>query len=323
MQNSNLEDTDFNQIANQIAFTIPSWESNSSLPYMEGVVCRPDNTWYGNCQYPNTETGPNGPNVDLENCLTSFFTVGTAQDVLKTPTPNPTMPADMMMGPQSSNVTVICPTNKNTVDFMINVAWAPGCVSTNSNGQVNIMNPIGDGSISGLDILRGSYYGCVSQNIFYPSQADKVVGLNFIGSVDPDANTINMVPGSAGQGYKDSNPPANLNPGVTNFGVGGLNQIGCLIYEVIPTKYRPEISVNNSTGSSRADVGWYGKNWEIYQKYWPKLPGIYYDLGAFYCSMRGNQEYTPCSAFPCSLDETSSTTPSVPGGPRGPFLGLD
>ena len=82
---------------------------------------------------------------------------------MKNPTPNPTMPTDIVMGPESSNVTVICPTNKNTVDFMINVAWQPGCVSTDWNGQVNIMNPIADGSISGLDILRGSCYGCVSQ----------------------------------------------------------------------------------------------------------------------------------------------------------------
>lgn len=165
MQNSNFEDLAFQQLTNQISASIPSWASVNPPTNMAGVVCRPDNSWYEGCQYPNTETGfAFGANTELENCLITFFTVGTAQDVNNIPTPNPNMPADMMMGPQSSNVTVICPSNKRTVDFMINVAWAPGCVSTqNYNGQVNINDPIGDGSINGSDILRGTYYGCRSQ----------------------------------------------------------------------------------------------------------------------------------------------------------------
>lgn len=67
------------------------------------------------------------------------------------------------MGPQSLNVTMMYPTNKATVDDIINVAWAPRCTSPNYNGQVNISDPIGDGSISGADVIRGTYYGCRSQ----------------------------------------------------------------------------------------------------------------------------------------------------------------
>lgn len=112
-----------------------------------------------------------------------------------------------------------------------------------------------------------------------------------------------MLPGSAGQGYKPSSQSETLFPGVSNGGLGGWNQIGCLLYEVIPTKYRPQISVNNQTGSSLKNVAWYGQNWGDYQEYWPKLPGVYYDLGAFYCPVGSyNQEWPPCSASPCYID---------------------
>lgn len=129
---------------------------------MTGVTCRPDNSWYGDCQYPNTETGSAfGANTDFESCLISFNTTGSPQSVNYNQLPNPTWPTSGTMGQGSSNVTLVCLTNKNTVNFIINVAYADGCIAKSTySGQVSIMDPIGDGSISGLDVLRGTYYGC-------------------------------------------------------------------------------------------------------------------------------------------------------------------
>lgn len=74
------------------------------------------------------------------------------------------------MGPNSLNTTMICPTNKVTVDLIINVAYAPGCVSNYpyANGNMDILDPLGDNSINGLDVLRGIYYGCM-----FPEPVDR------------------------------------------------------------------------------------------------------------------------------------------------------
>ena len=132
---------------------------------MEGVTCRPDNSWYGGCQHPNTETGSNfGANNDFERCLISFKSTGSPQSINYNQLPNPTWPTTGRIGQGSLNVTLVCLTNKKTVNFLINVAFADGCISDlNLNGQVSIMDPIGDGSINGLDVLRGSHYRCRPQ----------------------------------------------------------------------------------------------------------------------------------------------------------------
>ncbi len=167
MQNSNFEDPTFYQSALQIWNSLATWASTTSFPYMVGTTCRPDNSWYGSCQYPNTQAGSAfGANREFESCLTSFATPGTQQSFNYNKIPNPTMPQDLMMGPNSPNVTMICPTNKVTVDFIINVAYAPGCISGTKMGQVQILNPIGDGSTNGLDVLRGNYYGCKFHKAF-------------------------------------------------------------------------------------------------------------------------------------------------------------
>lgn len=302
MQNSNFEDLSFQQLATQFSGSVATWASTNSFPVMEGVMCRPDNSWYGSCQYPNTETCAYGPNAEFENVIDDFFTFGTAQDAYNTPVPNPTLPSGMMMSNQSLlNVTMIYPTNKNTVDFIINVAWAPGCISP--NGQVNILDPIGDGSISGKDVIRGAYYGCRCRPSSIHLQANQFSGLNFTASYDSSANTLDMVPGSAGKGYKTSSPPplGNLYPGASNSGVGGWNQIGCLIYEVIPSKNRPLITENK--GSSNVWI--LSENWAQYQANWPTLAKTYYDNGAWYCkalpfsfNFKGPP---PCPFFPCPL----------------------
>ena len=133
--------------------------------------------------------------------------------------------------------------------------------------------------------------------------------MNFIASVDPAANTINMLPGSASKGYKASTYPAanNLYPGASNSGTGGWNQVGCLIYEVIPSKNRPRIAVNQ--GSS--NVWFQGANWKNYVADWPTLAKTYYDDGALYCQppswLRSSSgSITGCEAFPCSLGSAAS-----------------
>lgn len=304
MQNSNFEDLSFNQLATQLSGSVATWVSTNSFPYMAGVMCRPDNFWYGSCQYPNTETCAYGPNVEFENVIDDFFTFGTAQDAYNTPVPNPTLPSSMMMSSQSlRNVTMIYPTNKITVDFIINVAWAPGCISP--NGQVNISDPIGDGSISGRDVIRGTYYGCRCRPSSIRLQANQFSGLNFIASYDSSANTIDMVPGSAGKGYKTSSLPApgNLYPGASNSGLGGWNQIGCLIYEVIPSKNRPLITENQGS----TNVWIQSENWAQYQTVWPTLAGTYYNHSAWYCKPPppaiNYKSPPPCPAFPCPLGD--------------------
>lgn len=42
------------------------------------------------------------------------------------------MHPDDMMGPGSLNVTMICPNNQGTVDFILNIAYAPGCIKVNT-----------------------------------------------------------------------------------------------------------------------------------------------------------------------------------------------
>ena len=161
MQNSNAEDPTWSTQALQIWNSLASLTSTKSLPYNEGVTCRPDNYWYAGCQYPNTETGSqNGSNVDFESCLDSFSRPGNPDSINYNELPNPTWPANGVMNSGSTNVTMMCLTNKNTVNFIVNVAYAPGCISPTS--RVSILDPIGDGSIDGLDVLRGNYYGCES-----------------------------------------------------------------------------------------------------------------------------------------------------------------
>lgn len=166
MQNSNLQDLAFNTLALQVWSSLGSWASTDGTttpwPYNEGVTCRPDNFWYGGCGgYPNTQTGSAyGASLEFESCLTSFFSPGSAQNFNSNQKPNPTLPTGQILGAGLPNVTMICATNKATVDLIINVAYAPGCLSETSNGLLNISDPIGDGSINGADVLRGTYYGC-------------------------------------------------------------------------------------------------------------------------------------------------------------------
>ena len=168
MQNSNYQDLAFNTLALQVCNSLGTWASTDGStnpwPYNEGVTCRPDNFWYGGCSgYPNTQTSSAyGSNLDFESCLTSFFTPGSAQPFNNNQFPNPTLPTGQTLGAGLPNVTMICPTNKVTVDLIINVAYAPGCLSQTSNGLVNISDPIGDGSINSADILRKIFYGCKS-----------------------------------------------------------------------------------------------------------------------------------------------------------------
>lgn len=113
----------------------------------------------------NTQTGSTyGANVDFEACLTTFFSPDTAQlfQANRYGT-NPTLPTGQLMGSEANNVTVTCPTNSATVDLIINVAFAPGCLPQTSTGLLNISDPIGDGSINGADVLRGTFYGCEFQ----------------------------------------------------------------------------------------------------------------------------------------------------------------
>ena len=138
--------------------------------------------------------------------------------------------------------------------------------------------------------------------------------MNFIASVDPASKTISMVPGSASKGYKVSSLPAanNQYPGASNIGTGGWNQFGCLIYEVIPSKNRPRISVNQ--GSS--NVWFQGANWDKYVADWPTLAKTYYDDGGWYCQNPTGLRSTSgsplgCEAFPCALGSDATSLASI------------
>ena len=114
---------------------------------------------------------------------------------------------------------------------------------------------------------------------------------------------LDMVPGSAKGGSYISDPSLEYYPGVSNSGVGGWHQVGCLIYEVITTRYRPQISENNNTWPYLSK-----KNWDYYTANWPKLAGVYYDNGAMYCPA-GNtniKDAAYCVAFPCPLNGATS-----------------
>lgn len=121
-----------------------------------------------------------------------------------------------------------------------------------------------------------------------------------------------MVAGSAAQAYNPSSLPNSnlLYSGVSNQGLGGWNQIGCLIYEVINSKNRPKIAVNN--GSS--NIWEQATYWDQYQTNWPTLAETYYDLGGWYCpasiSLQG-APFPPCEAFPCPLGSSVSTSSAV------------
>ena len=289
---------------------------------MEGVTCRPDNSWYGDCKYPDTSKGSDfGSYQDFENCLTSFNTPGTPQSVNLDQLidgPNPTWPSSGTMGQGSSNVTMICPISGNEVNLIINVAYADGCVTdTTYSGQVKILDPIGDGSINGLDILRGSWYGCRFQGPpSCPSQAELFAGLNMAASYNPSTRIVDMVPGSAGQGQKSPDPPAGpsltVYPGASNLGVGGWNQVGCLIYETIPTKNNPSLAPNQGTKKP----WFFPSNWDQYVKVWPTLAATYYNMGSYYCPKPPILYYyaaLPCAAFPCPLGSRPTDIPSAAG----------
>lgn len=133
-----------------------------------------------------------------------------------------------------------------------------------------------------------------------------------IASYDPNAKAIDMVPGSAGQGYQVSSLPApgNLYPGASNAGVGGWNQVGCLIYDVMPSKNNPNISVN--AGSSNLDFQ--AANWDQYQTDWPTLANTYYENGGYYCPVPYILYYyapSPCEAFPCPLGNADNSLGSI------------
>ncbi len=144
------------------------------------------------------------------------------------------------------------------------------------------------------------------------SQINHSPGLNMMASYDHGTGLVNMVPGSAGQGNNAAQfpVPSGLSywTGASNSGVGGSNQVGCLIYEVIPSKNRPQISVNN--GSS--NVWFLPENWNNYVENWPKLAQTYYDNGGWYCKkppVLNLNAPAPCEAFPCPLG-SGPTTPS-------------
>lgn len=121
----------------------------------DDIICRPNQWWYNKCQLPNTQ---NYPNIDLENCISSF----------NNPTKNPTWPANGMMQPGSSNVTLACLSNKNTVYFVLLVSWVPSCQVATPNGQMNIMNPMAESSSSQssfANIIRNIYKGCEYQRL--------------------------------------------------------------------------------------------------------------------------------------------------------------
>ena len=132
-----------------------------------------------------------------------------------------------------------------------------------------------------------------------------------IASYDPDTATVDMVPGSAWQASSLAAPGnGTLYPGSSNLGVGGWNQVGCLIYDVIPSKNRPTISVNQ--GSS--NVWFLAENWDNYVLDWPSLAQTYYKDGGWYCPKPPVLNYNapgPCEAFPCTLGRAPDTPASI------------
>ena len=121
-----------------------------------------------------------------------------------------------------------------------------------------------------------------------------------------------MVSGSAAQAYNPSSLPTPnvLYPGVSIQGLGGWNQIGCLIYEVINSKNRPNIAVND--GSS--NVWEQASYWDDYEIEWPTLAKSYYDLGGWYCPPKvglSGVAVPACEAFPCSLGSAGSSSSAV------------
>ena len=139
-----------------------------------------------------------------------------------------------------------------------------------------------------------------------------------VASYDSTKNAIDMVPGSAGKGYKASSLPVsttsgNIYPGVSNQGLGGWNQVGCLIYEVITSKNRPS-GITENKGSSNLWV--LSQNWAQYQTYWPTMAKAYYDLGTWYCKPGGSVNIKtpplpPCQAFPCPLGSSGNSLSQV------------
>lgn len=124
-----------------------------------------------------------------------------------------------------------------------------------------------------------------------------------------------MVSGSAAQAYNPSSLSYSntLISGVSNQGLGGWNQVGCLIYEVISSKNRPKLATNQ--GSS--NVWEQQKLWDTYQTTWPTLVKIFYDTcGGWYCpptvTLKGVPAgILPCEAFPCSLGSTASSPSAI------------
>lgn len=122
-----------------------------------------------------------------------------------------------------------------------------------------------------------------------------------------------MVSGSAAQAYNPSTLSyANtIFSGVSNQGLGGWNQVGCLIYEVISSKNRPKLATNQGSSNVWEQI----KLWDTYQTDWPTLVETYYGTcGGFYCpptiSLKG-APVPPCEAFPCSLGSTASSPSAI------------
>ncbi len=122
-----------------------------------------------------------------------------------------------------------------------------------------------------------------------------------------------MVSGSATQAYNPSSLSYSdtLFSGVSNQGLGGWNQVGCLIYEEISSKNRPKLAINQ--GSS--NIWEQEQLWDTYQTTWPKLVETFYDTcGGWYCPPKISLKGAPvpaCEAFPCSLGSTGSSPSAI------------
>ena len=123
------------------------------------TICRSLQYWYYKCQFPSTESYPNG---EVENCITNF----------QNPDKNPTWPLDGMMQPGSANISMPYSSNKGTVYFVIIVSWEPNCQADTPNGKMSVVDPTGfsfSSTYTFPDIIRNIYKGCEYRSSSHPS----------------------------------------------------------------------------------------------------------------------------------------------------------